>query len=125
MTKNRKRKKISSPNRDEEVADKHWHLSRSIPITFVASGLIYCLAHVCLFGWYASQVNFRVGNLETFQIKLIPQLEKSQIQFSNQGERLTRLEEKMGTIQSGVTDLKTDLKGMSQTLSSLSGKTIK
>jgi len=121
----RKRKRISSSTDDEEGNDKHWHVSRRVPVAFIASGLIYCLAQIGTFGWYASQLNIRVGNLETAQVQLNPQLEKTQIQFSNQGERLTRLEEKMGTIQSGVTDLKADLKGMSQTLSSLLGKSIK
>ncbi len=121
----RKRKRISSSTDDEEGNDKHWHVSRRVPVAFIASGLIYCLAQIGTFGWYASQLNIRVGNLETAQVQLNPQLEKTQIQFSNQGERLTRLEEKMGTIQFGVTDLKADLKGMSQTLSSLLGKSIK
>lgn len=121
----KKARRVSSLVDDDEGDDKHWHVSRRVPVAFIASGLVYCLAQIGTFGWYASQLNIRVGNLETAQVQLNPQLEKTQIQFSSQGERLTRLEEKMGTIQSGVTDLKTDLKGMSQTLSTLLGKAIK
>lgn len=110
----RKQKRISSVDDDDGDDDKHWHVSRRIPVAFIASGLVYCLAQIGVFGWYASQLNVRVENLE-----------KTQIQLAPQSERLTRLEEKMGTIQSGVTDLKTDLKGMSQTFSTLLGKSLR
>jgi len=91
--------------------DSQWHVSRSIPIAWLISSFVWGGAQIGVFGWYASELNSRVDAIE-----------KAQSQAAPQGERLTRLEEKVGSVQSGVTDLKADLKVVSQTLATIAGQ---
>lgn len=75
--------------------DRHWHVSRGIPVAFIVSMLIYFIAQAGLFGWWASAMNYRVEAVE-----------KSQVSAAPQGERLTRVEERLTAVQTGITDIK-------------------
>lgn len=75
--------------------DRHWHVSRGIPVAFIVSMLIYFIAQAGLFGWWASAMNYRVEAVE-----------KSQVSSAPQGERLTRVEERLTAVQTGITDIK-------------------
>jgi hypothetical protein len=92
----------------EESADvdQHWHLSRSIPLAFILSMLVYVFTQIGIFGWFASSMNSRVETVEHAQAQAATQGERSQTQMSTQGERLTRVEEKLVAVQSGIADIK-------------------
>lgn len=80
----------------ERDHNEHWHLSRGIPVAFIASMLIYAIAQTSTAAWFASQMNQRVEAIE-----------KAQTQMSPQGERLTRVEEKLEGVKAGILDIKT------------------
>lgn len=80
--------------------DRHWHVSRGIPVAFIVSMLVYFIAQAGLFGWYASAINYRIEAVE-----------KNQVTTAPNGERLTRVEEKLVALQTGITDIKAMLQG--------------
>lgn len=75
--------------------NRRWHVSRGIPVAFIASMLIYFIGQAAMFGWWASAMTFRVEAVEKAQASAAPQ-----------GERLTRVEEKLVAVQTGITDIK-------------------
>lgn len=80
----------------ENGNDKHWHVSRGIPVAFIATMIIYAVAQTATAAWFASAMNYRVEAVE-----------RAQLQMSPQGERLTRVEEKLEGVKAGITDIKT------------------
>ena len=82
--------------------DQHWHVSRSVPVAFIISMLIYAIAQAATAAWFASAMNFRVDAIEKAQALLVPTA-------ASQGERLTRVEEKLESVKAGITDIKTIL----------------
>ncbi len=88
-----KRKVSAEPDGSEE--DERWHVSRGIPLAFIISMLVYAIAQTATAAWFASAMNYRVDAIE-----------KAQLQMSPQGERLTRVEEKLEGVKSGITDIK-------------------
>lgn len=79
----------------EVVDEKQWHVSRGIPVAFIVSMLLFTVAQTATAAWFASAMNFRVEAIE-----------KAQLQMSPQGERLTRVEEKLEGVKAGITDIK-------------------
>lgn len=75
--------------------DSHWHVSRGIPVAFIMSMLVYAIAQTATAAWFASSMAYRVEAVERIQVQTSPQ-----------GERLTRVEEKLVSVQSGITDIK-------------------
>ena len=73
---------------DESGAPDRWHVNRGIPIVWIIGSLFIGLAQFGGFVWYASQFNTRVDIIE-----------KAQALSAPQGERLTRLEEKVVAVQ--------------------------
>lgn len=73
-------------------SDHQWHVNRGIPVVFIISMLVYAIAQSALFGWYASAIDKRVEAVERTQAVNFPI-----------PERLTRVEEKLVSVQSGVT----------------------
>ena len=71
--------------------DKHWHLSRGIPVALIVSLFLFFLAQTGTGAWWASNIDKRVDVIE-----------RTQAQQAPQGERLTRLEEKVVAVQAGV-----------------------
>lgn len=89
---------MKPPDDDDDAlgnGDRHWHVSRGIPVAFIVSMLIYSIAQAGLFGWWASAMNYRVEAVE-----------KAQLSSAPQGERLTRVEERLTAVQTGITDIK-------------------
>lgn len=82
----------------ENGNDRYWHISRGIPVAFIATMVIYAIAQTATAAWFVSGINFRVDAVE-----------KTQLQMSPQGERLTRVEEKLEGVKSGIADIKTIL----------------
>lgn len=83
---------------DEEnaVADQHWHVTRGIPVAFIITMAVMFITQTATAAWFASAMSFRVEAVE-----------RAQIQAAPQGERLTRVEEKLAAVQSGISDIKT------------------
>lgn len=88
-------KKRLNEDTGEKGDDKHWHLSRGIPVAFIASMLIYAIAQTATAAWFASGINYRVEAVERAQVQMAPQ-----------GERLTRVEEKLEGVKAGIGDIK-------------------
>lgn len=82
------RRKIVTEIGDEDNAPNRWHVNRGIPIVWIIGSLFIGLAQFGGFVWYASQFNTRVDIIEKAQALAAPQ-----------GERLTRLEEKVISVQ--------------------------
>lgn len=91
---------------DEETEnrDQHWHVTRGIPVAFIVSMLFYAVAQTATAAWFASAMAFRVEAVERAQTQMAPQ-----------GERLTRVEEKLVAVQTGITDIKALLQSSSKT----------
>lgn len=69
-------------------APDRWHLNRGIPVVWIIGSFVIAAAQFTGFVWYASQFNTRVDIIE-----------KAQALSAPQGERLTRLEEKVVAVQ--------------------------
>lgn len=71
--------------------DEGWQLEKKIPIGF----LLGLLGQTFFLGWYASSTSTR-----------IEQLERQAALSAPQSERIVRLEEKLGSVQQGITEIK-------------------
>lgn len=80
---------------EDEGDDDRWHVTRGIPVAFIVSMLVFLVGQTATAAWFASSMNYRVESIE-----------KAQIQMSPQGERLTRVEEKLEGVKAGITDIK-------------------
>ena len=78
--------------------DAKWHVSRGIPVAFIVSMLLYAVAQAATASWFASAMSQRMDTVE-----------KAQLLIPSQGERLTRVEEKLESVKSGISDIKTIL----------------
>jgi hypothetical protein len=65
-----------------------WHLNRGIPVVYLISAIVIGLAQLGGLLWYAGEFNARVDIVEKTVAMMAPQ-----------GERLTRLEEKISAMQ--------------------------
>ena len=77
---------------DEGNAPDRWHVNRGIPVVWIVGSLGIGMLQFGGFVWYASQFNTRVDVIE-----------KAQALSAPQGERITRVEEKLISIDKGVT----------------------
>lgn len=80
---------------DNGGSDRRWHVSRGIPVAFIVSMAIFLIVQTAGAAWFASAMAYRVEAVEKAQISAAPQ-----------GERLTRVEEKLVAVQTGITDIK-------------------
>jgi hypothetical protein len=83
---------------EPDNGDKHWHVTRGIPIAFIVTMLVMFISQLIAAAWFASAMNYRVDAVEHAQIQMAPQ-----------GERLTRVEEKLVAVQTGIADIKSIL----------------
>jgi hypothetical protein len=85
---------MKRPSKVTEFSDngpdvsEHWHVNRGIPIVWLISTSFISIGQLCALFWYAGQFNTRVEVVEKVQAAMAPQ-----------GERLTRLEEKVVSVQ--------------------------
>lgn len=84
---------------EKDSLDERWHVSRGIPVAFIASMLVYAIAQTATAAWFASAMSQRVDMIEKAQVQMSQQV-------SPQGERLTRVEEKLEGVKAGITDIK-------------------
>jgi cell division protein FtsB len=82
--------------------EKHWHVSKSVPVAFIITMIVFMLGQTGTAAWFASQMSARVDVLEKAQAILTSTT-------TPQGERLTRVEEKLEGVKSGITDIKSIL----------------
>jgi hypothetical protein len=78
--------------------ESHWHLNRGIPVVWLIGSILIGLAQFGGLVWYASAFNTRVDVVEKTVALIAPQ-----------GERLTRLEEKVGALQATANRIETIL----------------
>jgi hypothetical protein len=83
----------------DDSENGHWHLSRSIPLPFIVTMLAVTVMQTATAAWYISAMNYRVDTMEKAQVILAQQV-------SPQGERLTRVEEKLEGVKAGIADIK-------------------
>lgn len=88
----------------DDNGNKHWHVTRGIPIAFIVSMLLYTIVQTSTAAWFASAMNQRVDMIEKAELQISQQV-------SPQGERLTRVEEKLEGVKAGITDIKAMLQG--------------
>lgn len=100
------RRKAMADIGDDGRTEQHWHVNRGIPVMFIFSSAIYCVAQIAAFVWYASQFSMRVDAVEKVQSSAILVTEKIQAAATTQGERLTRVEEKLENVKTGIGDIK-------------------
>lgn len=70
---------------------EEWHVAKEIPVALIVVVLIQAFG----FGWWGSSMSTRVD-----------QLERQATAASSQSERIVRLEEKIGGIQQGISEIK-------------------
>lgn len=92
------RRKVAETG-DQYPLEKHWHISRGIPL-----GLIFSLASFFLLQtggviWFFAHQDSRIDAVEKVQVTATGISEKLQANNVMQGERLTRLEEKVVAVQ--------------------------
>lgn len=75
--------------------DGAWHVDRQVPIALIMTLVLGGIAHTGTLVWWASNVTERVATLERAVVAAAPQ-----------GDRLTRVEVKIETIQSGIDEIK-------------------
>src|ERR1700748_1753783 len=102
-----KRKAVTTVIDDERELQRHWHVNRGIPVAFLVSSFVYTTIQLGVVVWYASQFNSRVEVVEKAQASSIPIVEGIRMTEAAQGERLTRVEEKLLGVQSGITRIET------------------
>jgi CHASE1-domain containing sensor protein len=93
-----RRKTVTSIG-DEDSMPNKWHVNRGIPVVWLIGSLFIGLAQFGGLIWYASQFNTRVEVVEKVQTTATAAFEKMQNNSILQGERLTRLEEKVVAVQ--------------------------
>ena len=76
---------------EEKDDDKRWVLDRHVPLALIVTIVVQTVVAV----WGASNLWARVGELEREVATLTPQ-----------AERLIRLEEKLGSVQATLTEIK-------------------
>lgn len=79
------------PEHDLPTQDRHWHLDKKVPIALIAA----LLAQTFAVSWWASATSERVSTLERRMDAAAPQ-----------ADRLTRVEVKLETVQSGIDEIK-------------------
>jgi hypothetical protein len=98
----------------DEVGDpddrvEHWHFTKGIPVVFMVSMFIYVMTQIGIGAWFASSMSSRIEQIERVQSQAQVAIERVQNQAAPQGERLTRVEEKLVAVQTGIADIKTIL----------------
>lgn len=93
------RRKVVTEIGDNGNGPDRWHVNRGIPIVWIIGSIAIGLAQFAGFVWYASQFNARVEGVERGQVAAAVIADKLQASNAVQGERLTRLEEKVVAVQ--------------------------
>lgn len=93
-----RRKKVTEFSDNGNDISGRWHFNRGIPIVWIIGSLIIGIAQFAGLVWYVAQFSTRVDLVE----KTVPLI-------AQQGERLTRLEEKVVAVQATASRIETIL----------------
>ena len=85
-----------------DKSDTTWHLDRKVPIVLVVTLTTLLTGQGLTAAWWASKADSRIEALEKSIAAAGPQ-------SASQGERLTRVEEKLVAVQAGILDIKSIL----------------
>jgi hypothetical protein len=91
-----KRRQVTEIGDNGNDTSERWHVNRGIPVVWLIGSLVIGIAQFGGLIWYASQFNTRVDIIEKTQALMQPQ-----------GERLTRLEEKLVAVQATTNRIET------------------
>jgi hypothetical protein len=83
-----------------DQSDASWHWDKKVPIALIATLFLTFAGQGLWASWWASKMESRIEFLEKAHATAGPQ-------SANQGERLTRVEEKLEGVKAGITDIKT------------------
>lgn len=72
---------------DDMTQDRHWHLDRRVPLAMILAIAVQTAGVI----WWGSSINERVNQLEARALVTAPQ-----------GDRITRMEVKLETVQQGI-----------------------
>lgn len=87
------------PDEPLENGNPKWHVNRGVPVVFIASLFVMVVTQVALAAWFISSMVARIDVIERAQLQM-------QLQMPPLGERLTRVEEKMVSLQTIAADIK-------------------
>jgi hypothetical protein len=96
VTRKRPRAVTEFSDNGKDANEGHWHLNKGIPVVWIVGSLLIGLAQFAGFVWMLSQFNTRIDMVEKTIVLMAPQ-----------GERLTRLEEKMVAAQKTLDRIET------------------
>lgn len=82
---------VNMGEREMPTRDDHWHLDKRVPLAMIAALIMQTFA----IAWWASATSERVTTLERRMDAAAPQ-----------ADRLTRVEVKLETVQSGIDEIK-------------------
>ena len=82
-----------------DQSDATWHWDKRIPIASIVAMFLMVAGQGFTFAWWVSKADSRIEFLEKAHAAAGPQ-------SANQGERLTRVEEKLVAVQAGTTEIK-------------------
>lgn len=85
-----------------DQSDSRWHWDKKVPIALIATFVLSMAVQGLTAAWWASKADSRIEFLEKAHATAGPQT-------ANQGERLTRVEEKLEGVKAGIIDIKTIL----------------
>lgn len=83
-----RRKPVTEFSDNGRDTSERWHVNRGIPVVWLLGTVGVSVGQLCALFWYAGQFNSRVDIVERTVALIAPQ-----------GERLTRLEEKLVAVQ--------------------------
>jgi len=89
---------MEDPDDSYAENNKHWHVNKGIPLAFILTMAIFTLGQTGTVAWYFSRQDGRIEVLEKAQALMTPQT-----------ERLARVEEKLESVKSGISDIKATL----------------
>lgn len=95
---------MAARNRVADIGDrypleKHWHVSRGVPLGLIMSLASFFLLQTGGVFWFFAHQDGRIEALEKVQLTTTVIGEKLQLGASQQGERMAHLEEKVVSVQ--------------------------
>ena len=82
-----------------DQSDAKWHWDKKVPIALIGTFVLSMAVQGLTAAWWASKADSRIEFLEKAHAAAGPQT-------ANQGERLTRVEEKLEGVKAGIIDIK-------------------
>ena len=91
-----RKRKVADSGESMYPMEQRWHITRGVPLALIFTIASMFIGQSCAGIWYFSHLDSRVDVLEKAQLLVQPQ-----------GERLTRLEEKVVSVQATANRIET------------------